>query len=217
MNVLGLILSFVLIFIIIGIATVFQKNGVLGDEGARKFIHIGVSNWWILAMLFFDNIIWASIAPVVFILLNYVSFKMNLIKAMERSGKGTLGTVYFPISLLILVIVTFLIEQPFIGAIGILILGYGDGLAAVIGKKYGKHKLMFGKSVEGTITMFVTSLIVSFSLLVIFTPRYVWLAVLIALFATVVEVVTPKGLDNLSVPLLTSAFSYLIFMLVQAI
>lgn len=217
MNILGLVLSFVLIFIIIGIATIMQKKGILGDEGARKFIHIGVSNWWILAMFFFDNVIWASIAPVVFIILNYVSYKINLIKAMERGGKGTLGTVYFPISLLILVIVTFLIEQPFIGAIGILILGYGDGLAAVIGTKYGKHKLMLGKSVEGTITMFVASLIVSISLLAIFAPHFVWLAVVIALFATVVEVITPKGLDNLSVPLLTSAFSYLIFILVQVI
>ena len=42
MNVLGLVLSYVLVFLIIGISTVLQKTKLVGDEGARKFIHIGV-------------------------------------------------------------------------------------------------------------------------------------------------------------------------------
>jgi phytol kinase len=219
----GLILSYVLVFLVIGIATFLQKKGILGEEGARKFIHIGVSNWWILAMIFFkgEHAVWfAIIAPITFIILNYVSYRMNLLKAMERGGKGNLGTVYFPISLLILVIFSFgILNRPEFGAFGILILGYGDGFAAVIGKKYGQKKLIFGKSLEGTLTMFVASFIVSAILLVVTfnISGWIWLALCISLAATLIELLTPKGLDNLSVPLGTSVILYILLFAMQLV
>lgn len=219
-NIWGLVASYVLIFIVIGVSTFLQKKNILGEEGARKFIHIGVSNWWILAMFFFtgDQALWfAMIAPVTFIILNYYSYRHNLLKAMERGGKGNLGTVYFPISLLILVIFTFgIVKNPIIGAVGILIMGYGDGFAAVIGKTYGKHKIAFGKSIEGSVTMFIASFIVAFlvALVIQSINSALILAMGVAALATVVELVTPKGLDNLTVPLSTSLFFYLLLLLI---
>ncbi|PKK86995.1 MAG: hypothetical protein CVV63_02615 [Tenericutes bacterium HGW-Tenericutes-8] len=214
MNILGLVLSYVLVFVIIGLSTILQKKGVLGDEGARKFIHIGVANWWVLAMFTFDNVWYAIIPPITFIILNYYSYKTNLIKSMERSGNGNLGTVYFPISLLILVILTFGVTfEPLIGAIGILTLGYGDGLAAVIGSKFGKRKLIYGKSVEGSLTMLAATFVVTFILLAFnfSIPISLAVALVLAISATMIELYTPKGLDNLTVPLLTSLIYYLIF------
>lgn len=217
-NILGLIVSYVFIFVVIGISTILQKKNVLKDEGARKFIHIGVAHWWIIAMFFFDNVYFAIIPPITFIILNYASYKMNLIKSMERGGKGNLGTVYFPISLLILVLLTFtdvIGASPYIGAIGIFIMGYGDGLAAVIGKKYGKHNLAFGKSVEGSLTMFVVSFLVTFVILIrygsIANALTVGLGVAIA--ATFIELFTPKGLDNLTVPLGTALFAFILLLI----
>lgn len=216
-DVYGLILSYVLVFVVIGLSTLLQKKGLVGDEGARKFIHIGVSNWWILAMLTFENVWLASIAPVTFILLNYYSYKTNLIKSMERSGNGNLGTVYFPISLLILVLISFMPgSNPYIGAVGILTLGYGDGLAAVIGKKYGKRKLINGKSLEGSLTMLVVSFIVVLTLALLnglTLPLALLVSTVIAVFATLVELYTQKGLDNLSVPLLSSLVYYLLLLI----
>lgn len=219
LNVWGLVGSYVLIFLIIGISTILQKKNIVGDEGARKFIHIGVSNWWILAMFFFkgDDAVWyAMIAPFTFIILNYLSYRLNLLKAMERGGKGNLGTVYFPISLLILVALTFgVLDNPFIGAVGILVMGYGDGLAAVIGKKFGKKKLAFDKSLEGSLTMFIASFIVVFAV-AMFTQSVLislLLAMGVAAFATLIELVTPKGLDNLSVPLGSSLIFYILLLI----
>jgi phytol kinase len=215
-NVYGLILSYVFVFLIIGLSTVLQKKNIVGEEGARKFIHIGVSNWYLIAWYFFDNVWLAIIAPITFIILNYVSYKQNIFKAMERGGEGNLGTVYFPISLLILVYITFgPLNSPYIGALGILVLGYGDGLAAVIGSKYGKHQLKHGKSLEGSITMFLASFIVSAFILAfsISTPWFL-IAIFIALIATIIELYTPRGLDNLSVPLMVSLLYYVLFILI---
>lgn len=218
-NVWGVLLTVLPIFVIIGLATILQKKGVIGDEGSRKFVHIGVSNWWILAMILFDDPLWASIAPLTFIVLNYISYRKNIFSAMERNGKGNLGTVYFPIALLVLSLLTFStvigVDQPeYIGAVGILVMGYGDGLAAVIGKAYGTHRWKSGKSLEGSLTMFVASLLVVLTIALLqplstSIGLVILVAVGVAMIATLLEVYTPLGLDNLSVPLVTAFVYYL--------
>lgn len=219
----GVLLSVLPIFLIIGVATLLQNQGKVNDEGARKIIHIGVSNWWIMAMILFTNPWWASVAPLTFIILNYISYRKNLFAAMERNGNGNLGTVYFPISLLVLSLLTFSsllpVSQPqFIGAVGILVMGYGDGFAAVIGKKYGKHRWKSGKSVEGSLTMFIASFVVTLTLAVVstVTPSLVIAGLLafgVAAVATLLEAYTPYGFDNLTVPL-GSSFVYFILLMV---
>ncbi|QUH20309.1 diacylglycerol/polyprenol kinase family protein [Alkaliphilus sp. B6464] len=216
-NIVGIIISFAFIFILIGIATVLEKRNKLSKEGTRKLVHIGVSNWWIIAMIYFDNIWYAIILPSVFIIINYLSYRFQLINAMERkSGSNDLGTVYFPISLLILVIFTFgIIKIPYIGAVGTLIMGYGDGLAAIIGKKFGKRKYyVFNneKSFEGTLTMFIASLLVCFSIFTIYSPNIIlFKSLVIAVFATILEGFSPWGFDNLTVPIFSSLLYYILF------
>ncbi|CCV64629.1 hypothetical protein, similar to phosphatidate cytidylyltransferase cdsA (2.7.7.41), putative fragment [Alteracholeplasma palmae J233] len=213
-NIWGLILSFVLVFCVIGLAEILKKKKVLGDEASRKLIHIGVSNWWFLMFYFFDQIYYAIAAPIIFIILNYVSYKTNLIKSMERSGKGNLGTVYFPISLLLLVIASMTFTTPLVGGIGILVLGYGDGLAALLGKKFGKKQIINHKTWVGSITMFLVSFLVSTLLMVGYSSisiQYILLyAGLVGILATLIELLTPKGLDNLTLPLLISLLMYVL-------
>ncbi|ERJ11946.1 diacylglycerol/polyprenol kinase family protein [Haloplasma contractile] len=211
-NIIGLIISFAFVFFIIFMSTLLSRWTRLSEEGSRKFIHIGVSNWWIIAMLFFDDYLIASIVPIVFIIINSISYKFNVISAMERNDDSNLGTVYFPISLLVLVLFTFLyLNQPYIGALGILIMGYGDGLAAVFGKKFGKRKLYQDKSVIGSAVMFISSTIVAIIILSCYNPVQLVLNVfLISTVATILELFSKKGLDNLTVPILTSCFYYLL-------
>ena len=77
--------------------------------------------------------------PVIFVVLNYYSNRKDLIKSMEREGDSNLGTVYFPISLIVLILLTWdggLLgggNLKYLGAVGSLIMGYGDGFAAIIG------------------------------------------------------------------------------------
>lgn len=211
---IGLILSFVLVFVIIGLSELFQRLKIYGPEGSRKFIHIGVSNWWFLMFYYFDNLWIALIAPFIFILLNYYSYKTNLIKSMEREGKGNLGTVYFPIALFILVIFSFIVKDSFYGGVGILVLGYGDGLAGLIGSKFGKTKVYHDKTLAGLLTMFIASFVVILLLFMIYTPITGFVVYLfsfvIAITASLVELFTKKGLDNLTVPFVVTLLTYLL-------
>ena len=207
-NILGIIISYVFIAIVIVLAKFFEK---LGKEASRKFIHIALANWWFIAMFFFDNVILLSIVPLSFVVINYISYKKNLISVMERSeeDKDGLGTVYYALALLILSIYTFgIIKRPEIGLCSILIMGYGDGMAAIIGKNVESFKYTIGsttKTLAGSATMlFITFVISAFFLC--FAGVNLWgiKALVVAIIMTLVEAVSIKGTDNITVPLLAS-------------
>lgn len=214
-NIIGIGVSVVFIVIVMLAGKMFEKAG---KEASRKFIHIMLSNWWIIAVVFFDNMWWAAALPAIFVVLNYASFKWNIIKVMERDegdeNKDSLGTVYYAISLLILALITFgPVKEPLIGLCGILVMGYGDGLAAVIGKAVKSKEIqIFGntKSVAGCITMFVITCMILAGFLYYSQSEYWALkGVVIAGLMTLIEAVSIKGTDNITVPLLTSLLAFL--------
>ncbi len=210
-------LSFVFILMLIGFSTLLNQWKGLPKEGIRKFVHIGVSHW-IFFLFLFENVVFALIPPVAFILLNYLSYRKNIFKAIERKGKRNLGTVYFAISLLLLVLFTFLIGENKVYAPaaigGMLVLGYGDGLASLVGERLGKTRLFNGKSLEGSLTFFFTSVIVLFSITSRFIPYTIpslwWYVPTTALIITLVELLTPFDLDNVSIPIITTSLLWLL-------
>jgi len=84
-NWIGLAVSFVYIALVIVCAKLFEEKG---KEASRKFIHIMLGNWWVIAMIFFDNVWFASFGPAVFVIINYLSYKKDLIKVMEREQQS---------------------------------------------------------------------------------------------------------------------------------
>lgn len=215
-NIFGLIVSVVFILIIFVAAKLFEKAG---KEASRKFIHIMLSNWWIIAMIFFDNVFIAALLPALFIVINYASYKMNIIKVMERDegeeNKDSLGTVYYAVSLFILALITFgPLDNPLVGLCGIAVMGYGDGLAAVIGQSIKSPDYRIGqnhKTLAGSLAMFCVTLMIIAGFLTYSNADYVAIkAILVAVLMTIIEAVSIKGTDNLSVPLITSLLAFLL-------
>ena len=169
-----------------------------------------LSNIWFISLAFFDNFIIAAILPMLFVIINSLSYKYNLIKIMEREDKKEgIGTVYYAISLTILSLVTFYINKPILALPGILIMGYGDGLAAVVGQSIkSKSFNIFGstKSIAGSTTMFIVSLIISVLIFAFIGVDYlIGKSILIAFIATILEAISVKGLDNITVPIIITA------------
>lgn len=219
MNWIGLAVSFGFVFAVLGIAQVLLDRKLVSATVSRKIVHISVAHWWFLAMAFFSRWEFAIVGPVVFIVLNYASYRKKIFTAMEAASGGNLGTVFFPIALLAAVVASWAGPLPkWVAGMGILIMGWGDGLAALLGENLAsRHFTIFGstKSILGTVAMFAASLaVVSVFVLALGpgpTPQ-AWIAIgSTALVATAIELVTPWGVDNLTVPLLTSGFVYLVF------
>ena len=127
---------------------------------------------------------------------------------MERdeANKDGLGTVYYAISLFLIAIYTFgIIKRPEVGLCAILIMGYGDGLAAIIGRSIRSYPYKIGKT-KKTIAGSATMLFISFCIVAIFlasiaSPMWLLKAILLAISVTVVEAVSIKGTDNITVPI----------------
>lgn len=215
-NIIGIVISFVYIAVLMVTAKYFEK---LDKEASRKFIHILLANWWLIAMAFFDNIIGALIPPIAFVMINFASYKMNLIKVMERdeATEDGIGTVYFAASLIPLVILSFgVTHNPLIGLIGFFAMTYGDGFAALVGKSVkSKEYKIFGctKTVAGSIAMFVLSWIITMAVFAYANVEMWFLkSILIAVVATVFEAISIKGTDNLTVPIASSMMAYFMMM-----
>lgn len=210
-NVLALVYSFAFIIAVIALAFVLYRTMHLSSESVRKIIHIGVSNWVFILVWCFDDVRFAVVGPVAFIILNAIfvhSGAAGLLGMGDRRRDN--GLVYFPFSLLVMTLLYYrgLIQAHDVIA-ATLVMGYGDGLAALVGSKIGRHRysvLNASKSWEGTAVM----LIVSIAVIAIFTPYPALKVLVMAVVATLFEALTPLGLDNITVPLLTALSGALI-------
>ncbi len=219
-NILGVIIAIFYIGIVIASGKFFEKKS---KEASRKFIHIMLAPYWIIAIIFFDDVIWASVMPFLFVIINYLSCKFNIIKQMERdeAEKDGYGTVYYALSLLILSILTFGplknktdVYGPIVALTGVLVMALGDGFAAIIGKKVKSFEYKVGKTkktIAGSATMFLISLVIITIFLAYFKiPMWFLKALVISLIATILEAVAIKGLDNIVVPILTTLMVFFV-------
>lgn len=187
----------------------------------RKFLHIMTGNIAFLLPIFQTMEIMAFFAAAPFILLTFLMTPKSPIKSIKgktsAAGHG-MGLVYYSISWTILAYVFF--ENKLVIAIGILAMSYGDGFASLIGSKFGKIKFeIWGnyKSMLGSFSMFIFSYI-TFIIAIMFynfsiNSNVLIFLLFIALSGMIIELITPKGFDNLSVPFITSILFYYAFII----
>lgn len=206
-NTLGLIISFVYIFSIIGLAELLRRWRGYGSGFTRKVIHIGVGMMsWFLPVLF-DNPWPFVFAAAFFMVLNLLDWKYGFISAMQSSNKSNLGTVYFPFAAAVVALIFW--DRPPLMVAALMPLTWGDGLAPVIGAAYGRRSYKIHTSIrtlEGSAGFFVAGLIFTWLALWVMpgSPDITPLAalapaLLIMLVTTVIEAVSIWGLDNLTV------------------
>lgn len=215
-DILPLAGTFLFIFAFIGAATLLLRLRVFGPAMTRKIVHIGVAHWWLLYLAFIISPFAGLVGTLAFVVINTLSYRLHVFKAMEDPVPGrNLGTIWFPISLSVLVGLEILgLVTRWQAGIGVLVMGWGDGMAAVIGQRFSRRPiLVFGskKSAIGTTSFVVFSFAATAIMTAVFVPGLSpWEIILragsTALFAALVELGTPFGLDNLSVPILTSLF-----------
>ena len=135
----------------------------------------------------------------------------NFVASMSRTGdpKELLGgTLYYAIIMVLITTLWFYIPSNPTAMIIIGCISGGDGLADIIGRKFGGEK-KFGikgseKTLIGSLAMFCGSFFISLILVLIFSFEVstinIFLLILpiaiISLVATVVEALSPKGIDN---------------------
>ena len=129
---------------------------------------------------------------------------------VDKRKKNLNGATYVFISALLGVII--FPKVLFLTAFPILIIS--DSTAALIGRKYGRHKL-FAKSLEGTLAFFISA-----SIVVLFTPKLngsiteYFIGILAAAIGAIVENIS-FGIadDNLTIPISVGLSMWLFYIL----
>ena len=183
-----LVLVFLYLATLVGIAEFLSRSFQDDPEITRKVVHIGSGNvilfaWW-LGIEAQVIVIAAAIAAVIAL----VSYFTTILPSINSVGRKSLGTLFYAISIGVLTWL-FWEDYPQYTVIGILVMTWGDGLAAVIGQRFGKHPysvLGINKSWEGSSAMAIATFAVSFSILAVttgaYTPEFIN-ALLVALIA----------------------------------
>ena len=193
----------VFIFLISKLLKNFYPNN---QELLRKIIHIGIGPLIPLAKFLEieqSTAQYFASGMSILILINYIYKLFPIIEDIDRKS---FGTFFYCFSLLILISL-FWEKDPLALTAGFFVMTFGDGLAGLIGKNFkSKNWTIFNqkKSIIGTTTMFLISLLVisilGFKNNVDFNYYYFG----IALLATLLEQISIIGIDNFSVPIITS-------------
>ena len=188
---------------------------------SRKIIHIGTGPLFVLCWNFFsDSLLARFLAALVPLAITFQFFLVGIgvmqdpaaVQAMTRSGDRReilRGPLFYGI---VFVVCTLLFwRQSPIGIMALMLMCGGDGLADVIGRRWGSAKLPFSnrKSWVGSAAMFVGGLVFSLSFVALFNylgvlapplemRRASLMIALIALAATIVEALPFRDVDNIT-------------------
>lgn len=218
-NVLVMLLTFAYVFSVPPLMDWLVTNHGLPRDISRKITHICAGSVIIFLPLFRDGD-WSHYLNItVFAVWTVLLIQKGLfaadddqaVKTMTRTGdKRELlkSTLYFVI---VAMICGTLYYKQFAGVLAMAILGWGDGLAPIVGTRMGKmkYKVLSEKSVEGSLAFLVGSLLASLF--------FVWLIVpaaydpakitMIVVAATIIEGVSPKEVDNILIPVAVIALA----------
>ncbi len=214
----GYILSMILVS---GMMGAFLK---VSRRVSRKFLHAMIGNLPFVIPFFTMRaapfLVAAPFIIVTFIASPYSPFatlRGRLSSLSDLTDEGHhLGLIFYAISYTVL---AYLFpSRPWIIAAGILPMAYGDSAAALVGERHGRMRYGFvrDKSLEGSLAMFATSFLSLAVSMFYFSYLYGFAAfekivpaLAVAVVVAVVECLSPKGFDNITVPLL-GAFTFLL-------
>lgn len=177
-------------------------------EVRRKLFHLFALLLWLLPINFFSKpftilsfllVLLINLLTVMGFLKERLSFYYSLVYKLEREknySRPGIQALWANLGIFL----SFLIFGKEASMVGVVVLAVGDAFASIVGIKCGKIRIG-DKSLEGTFAFFLSTF------LTLFPFVGLWTALLIALFSSVVEALSLRLDDNLTVPL-TASFIY---------
>lgn len=174
----------------------------LAAEVVRKLAHMASACFaaFLPFILSFSEI---AVLGLGFAALMAVSQRVGLFTGIHGVDRATQGEIYFPLGIAALAL---LAPGPVPFAYGVLVLGLGDGLAALAGERLGRRAVPVVRT-KKTLWGSGTFLVVCFALAVALMtaagtplPHAVAAGLVAAVALTPVELLLTRGLDNLALP-----------------
>lgn len=202
----GALLGVCGVFVILMTDEILWRLKVLRGEASRKLVHLLVGTF-IAFWPFIMTMTAIQILAVAMLVVVALSRQYHIFQGIHAIKRLTYGEYFFAISVGLTAYIT---DSKWIFVAAILHLSLADGLAALVGKRFGKknhYKILTQyKSLAGTATFCLVSFVITAVCVLIdielYTRANVWIIACLPLFATLAESVGVYGTDDLVVPLL---------------
>ena len=221
-NLVALVITFAIALLWLRLNDFTAHRGWIGSDLSRKLIHMGTGPIFVLCWLLFQNTpsarYLASLVPLAitaqfFLVGTGVIGDDAAVKAMSRNGDRReilKGPLYYGI-VFVVITALFWYDTP-VGIIALMLMCGGDGLADIIGRRFGKRKILWNpnKSWVGSLAMFAGGWFFTVIILGIYIAAGIFsqpllkllpAVTVIALLATLVETLPLKDIDNITITL----------------
>jgi phytol kinase len=231
-NIVALVITFAVALAWLRVNDYAAHRGWISSHLSRKIIHIGTGPLFVACWLLFTDAdtsrYLAALVPfsitIQFILVGTGIIRDEAaVQAMSRTGDRReilRGPLYYGILFVILTILYWK-DSP-IGMVALMLMCGGDGLADILGRRYGTTKIPWNpnKSLAGSAGMLIGGWTLSAAILALFVgmevltgPLTIYLVPLtvIALAATLVESLPIHDVDNITVTFTSVLLGHLLF------
>ncbi len=199
---------------IVLVAELCHRWDWLPSEQTRKIVHIGTGNVIAIAWLL-QLPAWVGItSSIVAGICTLASYRWPILPGVNSVGRKSWGTFFYSVSMGLLIAIFWPLHHPEYAVIGILVMAWGDGLAAIIGQRYGRHPYQIlgnTKSWEGSMALALVSYLVVTTILLVSQGNLpiTWLVgIPVALVAIGLESISQWGLDNLTLPIGSAGLAF---------
>jgi phytol kinase len=230
-DLVALFITFIAALAWLRLTDFLARRGIVSRDVSRKLIHIGTGPLYVLCWLLYSSgpqARWlAALVPLLitgqFLLIGLGLIKdQGAVQAMSRAGDPRellYGPVQYGVIFVVLTL-AFWRESP-VGIAALMILCGGDGLADLVGRRYGRAKLPFNprKSWVGSGAMLIAGFLFAF----VYVALFQWAGaldlnlaaavvplLLISLAATVIEAVSGPDLDNVTITVTALGIAWLL-------
>jgi len=231
-NLLALVITFAISIAWLRLIDYVAHRGWIESRLSRKIIHIGPGPIFVLCWLLFKDTPSARfLAALIPLLITTQFFLIGIgvikdepsVKAMSRSGNRReilYGPLFYGITFVLLTTI-YWYDSP-IGMIALMVLCGGDGLAEIIGSRFGKSKLPWSntKSWVGSLGMLLGGWLFSIIVILVFISlnkfsnplvNFILPITIINLAATLTESLPIKDFDNLSISAISVLIGHIFF------
>ena len=178
----------------------------------RKTVHVLVGFEWVILYRFMGAGLHFLAVCVLFLLLLFIAYKGRLMPMISSDDDNAPGTVYYAAAMTgVAALGCFVpaVMLPF--GIGVMCTSVGDGFAGVVGQSINRcnPKIYGNKSLIGTLANVVASTLSAFVISTLYSIELgIVSCILIGVLSAELELITPYGLDNVSVTWGTTALAY---------
>ena len=178
----------------------------LKAELTRKYVHFLTGFLTLLFPFMLNNHWFVLLLCGLFAALLILSKRLKLLPSINNINRESTGSFLYPVVVYSCYFMSDLLESKIYFYIPILVLAIADPFAALCGKKWPRGQYtVFGhsKTLVGSIAFFVCSLItvtITFWLNGFILCEISAIAFVLAVSTTIVEAVSHKGYDNLTIP-----------------